>query len=170
MLRRVLPVPPGPIKVTRRTSWLSINSLSAAICALRPMNGVGWYWKVVGVVFGSWLCRVSRRLSWAFDIEKLNLRRLRQAENVGIAFEVGGGINQPRQPLFVGPGPLCGSNSARQQPPPANIGPTGRRANSDNSFQPGGKRFSRRRNDRADSGHLDWRLMRVKDIYLGHSQ
>ncbi len=38
---RVFPVPPGPVSVTRRTSWLPRAFVTSSISASRPMNGVG---------------------------------------------------------------------------------------------------------------------------------
>ncbi len=39
-LRRVFPIPPGPIRVTRRTSSRNRSSVTASCSYLRPINGV----------------------------------------------------------------------------------------------------------------------------------
>ena len=53
--RRVLPMPPGPVRVSKRTSSRRSRRPTAATSCSRPMNAVGW----TGKLFG-WLSRVKR--------------------------------------------------------------------------------------------------------------
>ena len=46
--RRVLPVPPGPVRVSKRTSSRRSNAATAATSCSRPMSGVGWTGKLLG--------------------------------------------------------------------------------------------------------------------------
>ena len=45
---RVLPVPPGPVSVNRRTSSRRSRSTTAATSRSRPISGVGWTGRFVG--------------------------------------------------------------------------------------------------------------------------